>query len=153
MVGDNFLGGGNLYDDDGALITGLPFQFKNGVFSETNSSKGGQLINIYDGNSTTSYVLNQNVISTTSTMVWDFKRKIPFKNIYLYLNGSYVTFWLEGSNDNSSWTTLDTWVNAGAAASKNLLATSVNYRYVRIRSLTINNAGCGAVIYTIEGTT
>ena len=158
MVAGDFLGGKNVYDDDGALVVGLPFMMENGVYSEQTLSPEGAIDNMHDGNSATYY----RYMSSTGAacwVKWDFKRQINFKNIKVYYNiqigggGGGINISLQGSNNDSSWTTIDS-ATTPTSTSKtgNLLGTSVKYRYIRVYSSGTNAGGTQANVYTIKGT-
>ncbi len=150
MVGkDQFLGGGNLYDDDGALVVGLPFEFKRGIYTEHVHTVTGAITAMYDSNIATYYKTVSDAVERV-WFKWDFKRKINFKNIYAYVTAltSHVT--IQGSNDNTNWHTLSNIWSAGAGAAGNITATDVKYRYIRINGEP-DGGNPQLTVYTVEG--
>ena len=70
---------------------------------------------------------------------WKFDKRIKFKNIYVYIEGNdsgktgQNKIILQGSNNNSDWTDLDdVGIAGGTTRFKNLIATDVKYRYIRL---------------------
>ncbi len=147
-----FLGGGNLYDDDGALVVGQPFQFKNGIYSQLIATPSGAISAMYDGNTTTSYTTTSGATSER-WFKWDFKRQIVFKNIYAYVATTYGIVTIQGSNNDTDWTTLSNSITEGGGGTTtgNCLASDKKYRYIRIHAAANGNPPM-LKVYTIEGT-
>lgn len=153
-----FLGGKNIYDDDGALKVGLPFRFEDGEFSQSVGTTAGSQQAMYDGNDTTYYQLSieEGHPSTEYNCVWDFKRKIKFKNIYAYVStsnrgGGTSTMTLYGSNNGSDWTQIAQATTKSVLEDKrNLLGTNVSYRYIKV-AFNGNQGSRQDMIYSIKG--
>jgi len=158
MVAGDFLGRGNLYDDDGALVVGLPFSMENGVYSEQTLYPIGAIDNMHDGNTTT-YYRYMNSTEHACWVKWDFKRQIKFKNIKVYYNiqigagGGGIDINLQGSNNNINWTTIDS-AATGPSSSRtgNLFGTTLKYRYIRLYTAKTEAGGTQANVYIINGT-
>lgn len=149
----------NLYSDDGSLLTqGKSGIMAAGAFSQTtNGTTSGTPINMYDGNSTTLYTFCYTDGGAGSAWLkWTFDGKQKFKNVYVYLQTHDRTFTmtvkLQGSNDDSTWTELDTFTSTGANAVKydTLLATNTQYKYIRVLA-TATGGGADCSIYVIQG--
>ncbi len=155
MIGSKKLGGKNLYDDDGALVTGLPFRFENGVFAYNlgGIANLGNPLNMYDDSTVTNFALTQNSagVSTTGWVKWNLGRKVNFKNIYAYASVSGTgakTIYLEGSNNDSDWTTIGSRASTGL-----ILGTNIAYKFIRVRGVTGTDINDSISCHYIKGTT
>lgn len=110
----------------------------------------GFVTNVYDLDSTTLYLF-QNVGTAGAWMKWDFRRKQKFLSLYAYVyvkdtgGGSSVIIKLQGSQDGTTWTELNTGTSDGAGGDKffNFIKSDINYRYIRL--LTVAGAGAGNI--------
>ena len=123
------------YDNEGNLnVNGdVALQRSKMTFSPQGGI-GGPLLNIFDMNSSTECL----IATTTGTgeLTFEFSQKPLFKNFIVDLRHDWVastsTLTIEGSNDNSAWTVLAT-KSLTADGNINLIASDVNYKYVKIK--------------------
>ena len=106
------------------------------TLTTTTGTVGGALANVIDGNDTTFW-------GTTSlgNFRLDFGAVPPVTRGWRVLQSSSTTYQstgiiLEGSNDGTAYTTLDTWTPTGAKTDSGVraFAADANYRYYRYRS-------------------
>lgn len=141
------------YDDNGNLLTNMITAIESG--SLTKDIDGTEnLVNVYDYDPTT-YLTLANGASKTKYLKWDFHQKNKFKNVYVgyTITGSEAqTTWiyLQGSQNNTDWTTIDSASTVGTL-SGNLLATDVNYRYIRVYGTTAATAAGDIKVYNVKG--
>lgn len=86
--------------------------------------------------------------NTTGNIVWDFKRKRRFGAISLALTYDNTGgaseaggFYIQSSDDNSTWVTIDsaTWVGITADETHNLTGSDVTARYLRLLFSSVRN--------------
>lgn len=117
------------------------------TFSGTNTA--GALTNMYDYDTTTYFDIYNAAGAGSGNVTWDFKRKMRFSQIYAFVHvtGEDARYLLQGSDNNSDWTTLDTGAFGGtypAYIDDNLVASNVSYRYIRL-SITATSSFHGQI--------
>jgi hypothetical protein len=133
----SIFGSGGSYDDLGNLQVASSQPFQNAKLSVTVLGAAGRiLMNMYDGNTTTVCQLG---VSTAGTCLvkWEFDGKPKFKQLNATVTlttGTSVTWTLEGSQNNSDWTVLDT-KTTGTNGTYGLLATDAQYKYIRLKNV------------------
>ncbi len=150
------------YDDDGNLVVNQVTLIESGEFSYDGITLDDKnsLTNMYDNNPNTMFQLKHQGEGSTGWIKWDFKHKQNFFNIYVWYwlspRGDPAEIKLEGSNDNSNWTTIDSFSSSTGDSDGiygNLLATNVTYRYIRLY-FDITNTTLGQVnIHNVKGIT
>ncbi len=157
-MGDLFNTKGNQYNDNGDLIVNQITMIESGEFTQQATTKTGAIANMYDLDMTSVYYLFDTTAAVTEQWVkWDMKRKQKFKNIIAYVTGNAgtgtMTAKLQGSNDNSAWTDLDSVTWTTVQTNTNLVTNDVTYRYIRIH---FQNAAASTVrlagVYHIKAT-
>ena len=141
-------GNANTYVKTAYLMTG---KYTETVWNGAGTG-AGSILNLYDRVSTTYYVLTYNSNGTFKVQ-WEFDSIIEFKNIYVLaqLSGrTGHTFKLYTSLNGTDWTEQDSFASESGVNPKNLLATDIKARFIKVECTTGGGDMLGQ-IFTVEG--
>ena len=155
--GGSMLSRGFEFGDDGKALIMTSQSMKlmeSAVYTESvETNAGGSPVNMYDDTTDTEYLLSASSGEAGNNWAkWDLGSKKTYKTIYVTARitnsgGGTQSLALEGSNDDSSWTTISSFSGTGNPI--NLLGSIVSYRYLRLL-FTRDDAGgvrvCGIFI-------
>lgn len=154
-MGNLFNTSGSQYDNDGNLLINPVTSMESGVCTITGNKSQGNLSICYDRGYNPGcfwYLQLSSWETRVSGIKWDLKRKTAFDNIIavVKIDDGYAT--LEGSNDDSTWTILDTSPTVGTTAETHtLLASNVNYRYYRLTGTRTGGTYSDHALVSIKG--
>ncbi len=153
----NMFGRQMQFGDEGEGIVGLystNYFLEKASYSESKTGTPSAITNMYDGLSTTIYLTVSG--ATSSTLKWDFKRKVSFFNIYVVAvaeagSGTGTTT-LYGSNNDIDYVELATAGIVGTGIAS-IFATDVKYRYIKVvqsKNVASGNLAMAAIMGVVK---
>lgn len=157
-MGQLFNTKGSQYDDDGNLLVNPVTAIEQSSFTHSvGTNASGAISSIYDNSTSTSYsICIDEGMGSHYYLKWDMKQKQTFKSIYVYgsalsSNSTNVTVALQGSDNGSSWTTIDSFTTSNTVAQYfNLVGTDQRYKQFRLYT-THEDGNADIEIITIKG--